>query len=218
MIQETDQKKEPNAWLGRVGWATHLNGIDPQLLHQSIQPPDSRRIRYTAWGMLASNGSSISLYYSAVPGNVARSVLFEIGKRTRYTRTTLSHITAKLEPETQTQYKRYMQQVICFIVRSQGWNDELVRYKLTPHARAINRAIRSRSGRNIDRYGLIPESEVQLDRTCLDFIISMLDHQLDSDYDSGLSQCISCDGCHRRWGLDDSNQLHPHLFRNHKGH
>ena len=190
-IQETDQKKEPNAWLGRVGWATHLNGIDPQLLHQSIQPPAAEESDLQH--IYASIERIVDIAMAtAVPGNVARSVLFEIGKRTIYEKPHKPY-TAELEPETQTQYKRYMQQVICYIVRSQSWNDELVRYKLT-HTQELLIERLEAEVEEILTHGLIPESEVQLDRTCLDFIISMLDHQLDSDYDSGLLSALAVMG------------------------
>lgn len=34
-----DQKQEPNAWLGRTGWASHLSGLDREELIAAAQPP-----------------------------------------------------------------------------------------------------------------------------------------------------------------------------------
>ncbi|TQV94887.1 hypothetical protein IF1G_06898 [Cordyceps javanica] len=37
-IREDDQKKEANAWLGRVGWAQHLEGLHPKTLFTMGDP------------------------------------------------------------------------------------------------------------------------------------------------------------------------------------
>ena len=38
VIEEVDQKLEANAWLGRVGWSTHLNMLDTEQLRTTTEP------------------------------------------------------------------------------------------------------------------------------------------------------------------------------------
>ncbi|KAL2204377.1 hypothetical protein CC79DRAFT_1336957 [Sarocladium strictum] len=38
MIEVADDRKEPNEWLDWIGWAAHLQGLDPSQLYATMDP------------------------------------------------------------------------------------------------------------------------------------------------------------------------------------
>ncbi|KAH7169652.1 uncharacterized protein B0J16DRAFT_245989, partial [Fusarium flagelliforme] len=67
-IKAADAKTDANAWLERVGWANHLQGLDPEAMRQLMDPDSIMRVMLQA-------------RMTATPNTVGTQALFEVQRK-----------------------------------------------------------------------------------------------------------------------------------------
>lgn len=121
-IKEDDQKKEANAWLGRVGWAQHLEGLRPKALFEMGNPPTEDE------AVLQQLCDSIERVMEAAKRvchrrHVGLATMFEINRREAGTRASRP-FDARMETDSWTRYKETWTQLIRIIYRAEQIDDE----------------------------------------------------------------------------------------------
>ena len=80
MVTESDEKQEPNTWLGRTGWASHLSGLDRAELLAAAQPAgeEERVLQKICHSLETAIEAAKQVYNRRIVGLAA---LFEINSR-----------------------------------------------------------------------------------------------------------------------------------------
>lgn len=222
-IEYNEHKAEPNQWLNRVGWAKHLQGCKALDLYYTVsldsnegwlwlgnQNPTTQATTTQAtttqaitqataranelqatWDSLVRIIQQAQLSCSEDRAGLA--VLFEIQRRW-INKEPAKPFDARLEPTTVDQYTNVWKRVIGYAFRTVHWpKDRRPPYKLTSSQRQQFRLFRSLLGRIT---ALSTEEELdRVDHTGLQFLITLLDHQLlDSAYNSVLLSVLAVIG------------------------
>jgi RecQ family ATP-dependent DNA helicase len=176
MIRVADDKKEPNPWLTRAGWAEHLRGLSPDRLREAAGPIGDEEA--VLWGMWQSLERVLDrARATAVAGKVGLAALFEVQRKEMHVKPR-KPFDNRLEDDTWQRYKGVWRTLLCIWQRTQMWDDDKrPPYQLTiqqgdlydEFENAVERAV---EGSN---EGVMDEEKV--DRMCLDMVIGMLDHQ-----------------------------------------
>jgi hypothetical protein len=121
-IEEVDENLEPKPWLKRVGWVRHLKGKDPERLRATIEPPDATqepelKVIIESFGRVVGTAQRI-----AVQETVGINALFEINKNCA-TRKPAMPFSSFMGNDTLTKYRRYWEQLLCYIYRMQEDED-----------------------------------------------------------------------------------------------
>ncbi|TQV90208.1 DNA helicase [Cordyceps javanica] len=121
-IQEDDQKREANAWLGRVGWAQHLEGLHPKPLFEMGGPVQEDE------GALQQLCESMERVLDAAKfachrRRVGLATMFEINRREANKRASRP-FDARMESDSWKRYKETWIQMICIIYRAEQMDDE----------------------------------------------------------------------------------------------
>ncbi|KAK4206214.1 hypothetical protein QBC37DRAFT_445140 [Rhypophila decipiens] len=130
IIQAGDEKAEPNPWLRRVGWAEHLQGLDRERLRESMGPiGEDEATLQRMWDSLGRVMDQARA--AAVPIRVGHAVLFEVNRKEAHMKAT-KPFDSRMEDDTWIRYREVMRKLLCFIQRTQDWEDEArPRYMLT---------------------------------------------------------------------------------------
>lgn len=170
LIRAGDQKAEPNSWLGRVGWAEHLKGLDADRLRNSIRPiEDDEPVLQRMW---ESMERVMDMAQAAVtPWQVGQAVLFEINRKEVHIKPR-KPFDSRLEDDTWIRYKTAFRKLLCFIHRTQDWDDEdRPAYDFTEKQGKLFDAFAEAAGAEQDG------QEARVDRLGLDAIVAMFDHE-----------------------------------------
>ena len=202
LVQVADEKKEPNAWLERAGWAGHLQGLASDklrgLLSLGMKPddPDEARLQrmLDILDRVLDQGRA-----TAMVSKIGLAAAFEVERRELgvKARKPFDH---RLEEDTWARYKEVWQKLLCYWFRVQGLDDEeQPPYSFTERQEQLwdefEEAVEPGSGVGSDRR----------DRMCLDMLVGILDHQLgDSDYDSILLSGLAVMGIREDGGWVDA--------------
>ncbi|KAL7940340.1 hypothetical protein V8C42DRAFT_356318 [Trichoderma barbatum] len=101
-IRVADEKKEPNPWLERTGWARHLEGLNPEKLRDAAGP--------------------ITDEETVLQGMVGLAALFEIQSKEVRVKPNRP-FDNRLEDDTWERYKDVWRKLLCILQRTQTWDD-----------------------------------------------------------------------------------------------
>lgn len=208
-IQDNEGKAEPNPWLRRVGWAEHFEGEEPEFIYSSVS------LEVTAgWGdgdhttdhlLLGRAWESLQRVVLAAQEvcdhtTVGLQVLFEVGRKTIHQKPN-APFSARLEPRTMDRYINVWKRVIGYVFRTQGLDDyDRPGYEFTPEQEKALARFQRRLSHTTGATGQ-EELSTGLDRACVDFLVTLLDHQLpNSSYDSVLLSALAAMGIRQDGG------------------
>ncbi|KAK4117940.1 hypothetical protein N657DRAFT_555427, partial [Parathielavia appendiculata] len=119
-IKAGDEKAEPNAWLNRVGWAEHLAGLDRDRLRGSVEPigDDEAGLKRMWESMERVMGRA----RAAVLKRSGHAVLFEINRKEVHIKPS-KPFEGRMEDDTWARSKEVYRKLLCFIRRTQDWDD-----------------------------------------------------------------------------------------------
>jgi len=116
-ISEPDEAKEPSPWLRRVGWVSHLEGLDPKQLRKLMAPPRDEepelQVLCKAFDWLIQDAQ-----YHAAREVVGLEALFEANKK-QFNQETQVPFDNWMDITTIQRYTEVCKQVLCFIFRAE---------------------------------------------------------------------------------------------------
>lgn len=197
-----NNKAEPNPWLRRTGWATHLAGQDIQFIYRTAAldvnegwVDDEDGIKRTALQLIY--GSIDRLAAAAVDvcsyDDVGIAVLFEIGRKNIDVKPP-TPFSAQVEPATLRRYTNTWKRIVGYLFRTMDIDeDERPCYDLLESQQSqLDRM--QRTLRRTPNPGSDSERQT-VDRTVLDLLVSLLDHPLQGDvYDSVILSALAAMG------------------------
>ncbi|KAK7986869.1 Bloom syndrome protein-like protein [Apiospora saccharicola] len=200
-VIDTGHKHEPNPWLARTGWATHLQGYDHIRLRTAVglkptegwppttDPSDSLVLQevFGSIDRLVRRAQAL-----ASPSSVPQPVLFLLHQRNRDQKPS-TPFSGQMEDATRTTYSNIWKQVIGYFFRTEVWEPGTVPpYKLsTAQENAIN-DIEVFFESQTAPLPLPDKAYPDLDVRCLTLFLSIFDHELSgSPYDSLLLSALS---------------------------
>ena len=187
-VKEAGQKDEPNLWLRRVGWATHLDGLDGEKPTSAVGPiqEDEQALR-RAWQSFQRVAKAAQ--GTAQPLVVGYAALFEVNRKEASAKAT-KPFDGRMEEDSWERYMEVFRNVLCCIWRTQKRDEnEWPAYVFT-----------KKQGRLFDDLeGMVEGEERQegdrqakVDRACLDFVVSLFDHELKHNaYESALISALA---------------------------
>ncbi|KAK5989588.1 hypothetical protein PT974_01671 [Cladobotryum mycophilum] len=189
-IRVGNEKMEPNAWLDRVGWAAHLQRLDPIELQEATGPiQEHEAVLQKLWESLERVMDQARA--TAVSSKVGAPALFEVQRKEIKVKPARP-FDNRLEDDTWVRYKEVYRKLLCVIQRTQQWDDnKRPPYKFTPRQgdawddfeETIEKNIQLLSEGLIE--GLVEDEKV--DRLCLDMVVKLLNHQMKQDhYDNAI--------------------------------
>lgn len=177
-VKAGDQKQEANAWTAKTGWPGNLRGLDLKALRESTRPPTEEEALLQA--MTASMATTMKKAWGlSSSDNISRQVLYELRRNDAY-RKPERPFDGRMEASTWDKYTGVWRKMLSFWQRSRAWQeDKRPPYTLTTaQQRYYNdwcRACQDGQGGETAK------------RACVDFLLSLLDHNLgDSTYESSL--------------------------------
>jgi superfamily II DNA helicase RecQ len=159
MIEVADDRKEPNEWLDWIGWAKHLEGLNPTDLHATMDPISEDEPRL----MLKWEITERVITQARAVANakvVGAPALFEV-QRSDPARKPRRPITNRMEDDTWRRYKEHYRKIMCIVERTETWpEDKRPQYQTTKMQRqcmadwddAIDRFIEARSRRQTRKH------------------------------------------------------------------
>ncbi|KAJ9129553.1 DEAD-like helicases superfamily protein, partial [Pleurostoma richardsiae] len=193
VVEVPDEKREPNLWLQRTGWVLHLQGKDRTRLlacrrlaaEEDAEPGSGTdellRLIWDSFERIVRAAQKTATMLVVGP-----AVLFEINRKTTDQK---AHMVFKgaMQETSLANYSQVWKKILAYIVRtSEDWDvDDRPPYKFTiRQERSYDELLGWLEEHKAD---LSSTSYDVLDRLTLEFIVSLLDHQLkESPYDSAL--------------------------------
>ncbi|KAK4155073.1 hypothetical protein C8A00DRAFT_42226 [Chaetomidium leptoderma] len=121
MIQGADEKREPNAWVKRAGWAEHLRGLCPDRLREAAGPiGDEEAVLQRMWESFERVLDRARA--TAVPSKVGLAALFEIERKEMHVKPGRP-FDNRMEADTWERYKEVWRSLFCIWQRTQTWDD-----------------------------------------------------------------------------------------------
>ena len=131
LIRAGDERKEPNPWLNRAGWVEHLKGLDAARLQDSTRPiADDEPVLQRMWDAMEEvlNAAQAATAFS----RVGQAVLFEVNRKEAHVKPR-KPFDGRLEEDTWVRYKEVFRKLLCFIQRTECWDDaDRPKYAFTP--------------------------------------------------------------------------------------
>jgi superfamily II DNA helicase RecQ len=194
-IKATDESREPNPWLRRVGWVQHLSGLDRTKLVELVGPvniPEEPELEviHQAFTQLIRTTQK-----TGVAEVVGRAALFEANRKEASKKAT-KPFNSRMDKTTFHQYTTVWKQLLSYIwrvrERKEDQDEELPMFKITEQQeiaayeleRVVERVVQSQEQSGSEG---LEEVKRQVEKRTLQFCIALLDHQLgDDEYKSGI--------------------------------
>lgn len=198
---------EPNPWLERTGWVTHLQGLNYQKLQSaaSLEPgegwegPDLRTMLQEVW---ASLDRVIQAARRTATFQVAGvSTLFELHRRDHIHKARVP-FSGRLEPQTKARYLNVWKRIVGYLFRTQTWyKEDCPAYVLSLLQEEAYTDLEEFLEETLRAYEppLIAKATLEaIDRKSLRLFVSLLDHELpNSPYESVVLSALSVLGLGR---------------------
>ncbi|KAG6042166.1 hypothetical protein E4U17_001581 [Claviceps sp. LM77 group G4] len=215
VVEEVDQKLESNAWLGRVGWSTHLDKLDPEMLRATTEPAgdEETTLRQMCESLDRVMDSAKGLCRAS---KVGLSALFEINRR-EIGKKPAQPFNARMEDDSWTRYKDVWRKLMCIWYRTQQHGDETrPPYRFNSEQQAIWDQFvlnaRVRDGTLHRSATGIMLSDTSFDYQCLELIMTFLDHQIpEDDYQNAIISALAVLGIRQDGGWHDPCEYTPIL-------
>ncbi|RFN43675.1 ATP-dependent dna helicase, partial [Fusarium flagelliforme] len=120
-IKAADAKTDANAWLERVGWANHLQGLDPEAMRQLMDPvgEDEHVLQLMQDSIMRV---MLQARMTATPNTVGTQALFEV-QRKEVDKKPRRPFDNRVEEDTWARYTGVWSKLICYIYRAEGMPD-----------------------------------------------------------------------------------------------
>lgn len=200
LVQAGNEKAEPNLWLRRTGWDTHLKGLDAARLRGTLgtikdDEPVLRRMWESMERVLdaAQAASAIS--------RIGQAVLFEINRKEAHVKPR-KPFDSRLEDDTWARYKEVFRKLLCFLQRVEEWEDkDQPAYELTGRQGdlldAFEEAAAGQGGDKADRLGL-------------DMMVAFFDQEFKhTHYENAIISGLAVMGLRDDGGWVDANDYTP---------
>jgi hypothetical protein len=121
-IKAADAKMDANAWLEHVGWATHLEGFDPEAMLRLTDPVSEHehalQLIQDSLMRVMSRARAI-----ATPAQVGSQALFE-AQRKEVDKKPRRPFDNRMEDDTWARYTAVWTKLVCYIYRAEAMADE----------------------------------------------------------------------------------------------
>lgn len=210
-IEVTNEWEEPDPWVRSVRWQHHLNGFeDRDELRALVDPPDYGNPDEDILAMICESLQRVTNKAEKVASAeiVGESSLFHVNA-VEYGKKANHPITADMEDGTRKKYHGVWQKLFCYIFRVQEWeSDDRPPFRITPHQQSAWMKL-------VEQADIVPESSIdgdtlceectesikEMDRRCLRFCITLLDHQLvRNEYESIIISGLAILGINEKGG------------------
>lgn len=196
IIEVADDRLETNLWLQRTGWAVYLRGLSRSRLMRSLEPiRDDEPALQQMWQSFqraATQGRAWS-----TRAKVSVTVLFEANRKDGDTRPN-KPFNSRMERQTWERYSEVMRKVICYVHRSETWDDaDRPPYKMTTRQGDAWDAFTEKAAEMAEDRGAADDAEQQarLDRMCIDAVVGLVDHELKvTEYENVLISALAVMG------------------------
>ncbi|KAI8648166.1 hypothetical protein NCS57_01484400 [Fusarium keratoplasticum] len=120
-IKAADSKLDANAWLEHVGWATHLQGFDPEAMQRLVDPVGEQehelQLIHDSLVRVMDRARTI-----ATPTHVGSHALFEV-QRKEVDKKPRRPFDNRVEDDTWTRYTAVWTKLVCYIYRAEKMPD-----------------------------------------------------------------------------------------------
>jgi hypothetical protein len=234
-IKEFEESREPNPWLRRVGWASHLAGLDRDSMRELVEEPDSEepelQILCKAFDWMIQNAQ-----YTTVQEVVGQSALFEVNKKEADKETQMPY-DSWMDITTVRSYTRVWRQILCYIIRVEdtdpterpiykltAWQENSIRvlretireFQVWKDSQASQSDQQSEEEREGEGQAELEESDEEIERMkkvqrrVLRFCVDLLDHPLqDNEYESAIISGLAVLGIRDEKGWLDAEDYTP---------
>nr|CEG03714.1 unnamed protein product [Fusarium acuminatum CS5907] len=121
-IKAADTKTDANAWLERVGWADHLQGLDPEAMRQLTDPVgEEEHVLQLIQDSIMRVMSQARI--TATPSTVGSQALFEV-QRKEVDKKPRRPFDNRVEENTWARYIAVWSKLICYIYRAEDMADD----------------------------------------------------------------------------------------------
>lgn len=205
MIEEVDEKAEPNKWLIRTGWAQHLEGFEVDTIMAWVAPTREDEAVLSVIKPVFEQVCSTARRMSSARA-VATVILFDINRRNGHEAPPEKPFQSTMEGDSWKRYKEVWWAVICYVFRTQEVDEgERPPYRMATAQKRFFQRLKeqaSASGAGKDK-----RSQEAMHRTLTDFIVSLLNHQYQRHhYESALLSALAA------MGLRDDGGWLPAMF------
>ncbi|KAM6523080.1 hypothetical protein FSOLCH5_003699 [Fusarium solani] len=202
-IKAADSKLDANAWLEHVGWATHLQGFDPEAMQRLVDPVGEQehelQLIHDSLVRVMDQARAI-----ATPTNVGSHALFEVqrkevGKKPR------RPFDNRVEDDTWTRYTTVWTKLVCYIYRAEKMPDaDRPKFRLSKRQGDLMDDLADLVEAYVDDPEAQPLGEARVDGLTLQVVIALLDHRLTAgEYRSAIISGLAVLGIRKDGGWMD---------------
>jgi hypothetical protein len=176
-IKAADAKTDANAWLERVGWANHLQGLDPEAMRQLMDPVGEEE---HVLQLMQDSIIRVMLQarMTATPNTVGTQALFEV-QRKEVDKKPRRPFDNRVKEDTWARYTGVWSKLICYIYRAEGMPDsKRPGFRLTKQQGDRIDALELTIKDHIDDPEANPLDKDKVDKLTLQLVIALLDHRL----------------------------------------
>ncbi|KAG8664705.1 uncharacterized protein FPOAC1_013485 [Fusarium poae] len=208
-IKAADAKTDANAWLERVGWADHLQGLDPEAMRQLTDPVGEEE---HVLQLIQDSIMRVMLQarITATPSTVGSQALFEV-QRKEVDKKPRRPFDNRVEDDTWARYTAVWSKLICYIYRAEALEDDKKPgFKLTKQQGDRIDALESMIQEHIQDPEANPLDEDEMDQLTLQLVIALLDHRLTvGEYRSAIISGLAVLGIRKDGGWVDVMDYTP---------
>ncbi|KAF9769075.1 hypothetical protein IL306_013565 [Fusarium sp. DS 682] len=202
-IKATDARMDANAWLEHVGWATHLEGFDPEAMLRLTDPVSEHehalQLIQDSLMRVMSRARAI-----ATPAQVGSQALFE-ARRKEVDKKPRRPFDNRMEDDTWARYTAVWTKLVCYIYRAEAMADEdRPGYRLSRRQSESLDELSEIVEAYVDDPDTQPLDEDQVDRLTLQTVMALLDHRLAAgEYRSAIISGLAVMGIRKDGGWMD---------------
>jgi hypothetical protein len=208
-IKAADAKIDANVWLERVGWAGHLQGLDPEAMRQLTDPVgEQEHVLQLIHDSLMR--VMLKARMIATPSTVGSQALFEV-QRKEVNKKPRRPFDNRVEEDTWARYTAVWSKLICYIYRAEEMaDDERPGFKLTRQQSDRIDTLEDVIKEHIEDPEANPLDEDQVDKLTLQVVIALLDHKLTvGEYRSAIISGLAVLGIRKDGGWVDVMDYTP---------
>ncbi|KAF4411271.1 atp dependent dna helicase, partial [Fusarium austroafricanum] len=208
-IKAADAKTDANAWLERVGWADHLQGLDPEAMRQLTDPVGEQE---HVLQLIHDSVMRVMLQARmiATPGTVGSQALFEV-QRKEVDKKPRRPFDNRVEEDTWARYTAVWTKLICYIYRAETMDDDKrPGFRLTKRQSDKMDELTGLIEEHIEDPEANPLDEERVDGLTLQVVMALLDHRLTAgEYRSGIISGLAVLGIRKDGGWVDVMDYTP---------
>ncbi|RKK63864.1 hypothetical protein BFJ69_g16845 [Fusarium oxysporum] len=202
-IKAADARMDANAWLEHVGWATHLEGFDPEAMLRLTDPVSEHehalQLIQDSLMRVMSRARAI-----ATPAQVGSQALFE-AQRKEVDKKPRRPFDNRMEDDTWARYTAVWTKLVCYIYRAEAMADEdRPGYRLSKRQSESLDELSEIVEAYVNDPDTQPLEEDQVDGLTLQAVMALLDHRLAAgEYRSAIISGLAVMGIRKDGGWMD---------------